>query len=216
VPECEYFGRCGGCALQHLDYTAQLAFKQQVVANALSTIARLEPREWLTPISGPQRGYRRRARLGIKYVAGKGRVLVGFRERAAPYITDMASCAILAAPLGQAIADLASTIAATSIRDRIPQAEVALGDTGGALVLRVLDLPAAGDCDGLLEFGRRHDIDIYLQPSGPDSIYPLTDPARTLSYRLDAFRLEFQFKPTDFIQINAVVNRPTVDSGRPP
>jgi 23S rRNA (uracil1939-C5)-methyltransferase len=205
TPECEYFGRCGGCALQHLAHPAQVAFKQKTVAEALARIARTEPEEWLPPVVGPAWRYRRRARLGAKYVAGKNRVLVGFRERAGPYITDMRRCPVLAPPLGNLLGELADLIGRTSIRERLPQIEAAVADHASALVLRVLDAPSADDLAAFRELGVRHGIDIYLQPGGPGTVTPLGE-ARTLSYRLEAFGLTLQFLPTDFVQVNAAVN----------
>ena len=205
-PGCSSFGICGGCALQHLAYAEQVAFKQRVVEQAFARIGRLSPERWETPITGPQWNYRRRARLGIKFVAAKERVLVGFRERAAAYITDMRRCPVLAPPMDEALGELADTVARTSIRDRMPQAEFAMGDEHGALVLRVLDPPNADD-RGLLEaFGRQHDLDIYLQPGGPGTVEALGGEPRALSYSLADFGLRFEFAPTDFVQINAEIN----------
>lgn len=211
-PGCEFFGRCGGCALQHLRYESQLEFKQKVVADAFATIAKLEPDEWLEPITGPQWGYRRRARLGIKYVAGKGRVLVGFRERAAPFITDMSHCPVLVERIGTRLGDLATAVGETSIRDRIPQAEISIGDEHGAIVVRVLSEPSATDTQRLREFGRLCDLDVYLQPAGPDSIFPLVENPAPLGYRLPSFDLRIGFEPNDFIQVNAVVNEAMVSA----
>jgi 23S rRNA (uracil1939-C5)-methyltransferase len=205
TPECEYFGRCGGCALQHLAHPAQITFKQGVVEQALARIGRTEPEEWLPPVASPPWGYRRRARLGAKYVAGKERVLVGFRERAGPYLTDMRHCPVLAPPLDGLLGELADVIAGTSIRERLPQIEAAVADGVTALVLRVLELPNAADQQAFLAFGARHGIDIYLQPGGPGTIAPLGE-ARTLSYKLEAFGLTLQFLPTDFVQVNAAIN----------
>jgi 23S rRNA (uracil1939-C5)-methyltransferase len=205
TPGCEYFGRCGGCALQHLEHPAQVAFKQGVVAQALARIARTEPEEWLPPVASPPWSYRRRARLGVKYVAGKERVLVGFRERAGPYITDMRRCPVLVPPLDGLLGELADLIAGMSIRDRIPQIEAAVADDATALVFRVLQAPSAGDEQAFREFGARHGVDIYLQPGGPGTIAPLGE-ARPLSYRLDAFGLRLSFLPTDFVQVNAAIN----------
>ena len=205
TPECEYFGRCGGCALQHLKHSAQIMFKQAAVAQALTRIARTEPEEWLPPVASPPWRYRRRARLGVKYVAGKERVLVGFRERAGPYLTDMRHCPVLVPPLDGLLGELADLIAGTSIRERLPQIEAAVADDVTALVLRVLEPPSAADAQAFRDFGARHGIDIYLQPGGPGTIAPLGE-ARTLSYKLEAFGLTLQFLPTDFVQVNAAVN----------
>ncbi|MDX1561861.1 MAG: 23S rRNA (uracil(1939)-C(5))-methyltransferase RlmD [Gammaproteobacteria bacterium] len=208
-PGCPYFGVCGGCAVQHLDYPAQVRFKQGVVAEALSRLGGVEPETWLPPITGRQWHYRRRARLGVKYVHGKGRVLVGFRERAAPYVADMAACRVLVPPMDRLPAELAGVIAASTLKQRIPQAEIAVGDEGGAVVLRVLDPPATADRDAFAEFGQRLGVDIYLQTGGPDTIEPLGE-ASPLFYRLERDGLRLDFEPGDFIQINAEINQAMV------
>jgi 23S rRNA (uracil1939-C5)-methyltransferase len=204
-PPCEYFGRCGGCALQHLAYPAQVRFKQQTVAQALARIGRLEPEEWLPAATGPEWGYRRRARLGAKFVSAKERVLVGFRERSAPYITDMLRCPVLVPPLDGLLAELGEQIHGSSVRQRLPQIEAAVGDRASALVLRVLDAPSAADCAAFEAFGARHGIDMYLQPGGPGTIVPLAE-ARPLTYALADFGVELTFAPTDFVQVNAAIN----------
>ncbi|MEO8464846.1 MAG: 23S rRNA (uracil(1939)-C(5))-methyltransferase RlmD [Gammaproteobacteria bacterium] len=205
TPGCEYFGRCGGCALQHLAHSAQITFKQNAVAQALTRIGRTGPEEWLPPVASPPWRYRRRARLGAKYVAGKERALVGFRERAGTYLTDMQHCPVLAPPLDGLLGELGGLIAGTSIRERVPQIEAAVVDGVTALVLRVLEPPTAADKQAFLDFGVRHGIDIYLQPGGPGTIAPLGE-ARILSYKLEAFGLTLQFLPTDFVQVNAAIN----------
>ena len=205
APECEYFGRCGGCALQHFAHGSQVEFKRQVVAQALARIARIEPDEWLPAFAGRPWGYRRRARLGVKYVPGKERVLVGFRERAAPYITDMARCPVLSPPLAELLGPLAELIAGTTVRERLPQIEAAVGDDASALVLRGLDAPSAADVEAFAAFGARHDIDMYLQPGGPGTAAPI-GAARPLRYTLAQFGVTLEFLPTDFVQVNAEAN----------
>jgi 23S rRNA (uracil1939-C5)-methyltransferase len=204
-PECAYFGRCGGCALQHLAHDAQVRFKQGVVAQALARIARVEPEEWLPPFASKPWRYRRRARLGVKYVPGKERVLVGFRERSAPYITDMVRCPVLMPPLDELLGPLAELIASTSVKERLPQIEAAVADDASALVLRVLETPSAADVAAFAAFGARHGVDMYLQPGGPGTVAPI-GAARTLSYSLKQFGVTLQFLPTDFVQVNAEVN----------
>jgi 23S rRNA (uracil1939-C5)-methyltransferase len=204
-PACEYFGVCGGCALQHMSYAAQVRFKQNVAADAFQRIAGIAPERWLEPILGPEWRYRRRARLGVKHVEAKGRVLVGFRERSAALITDMRHCRVLAPPLDTALEALSELIGATTLSRRIPQIEVAIGDEHGALVLRVLDAPTAHDEAAFREFGERFGLDIYIQPGGPGTVKALGS-ARTLSYSLPDFGVRLEFAPTDFIQINAHVN----------
>ena len=147
--KCAVFGRCGGCALQHVSSAQQRAIKSDTLRDNLERIGRIEPGRWLQPITGPEWNYRRRARLAVKDVSAKGRVLVGFRERHAPFITDMHRCEVLAAPVDDLIDPLSDLVGKLSIRSRIPQIEVAVADNATALVFRVLDAPTADDLEAL-------------------------------------------------------------------
>ncbi len=210
-PPCPYFGRCGGCAVQHLAYAKQVEFKETVVREALARLADLEPAEWLAPIIGPEWYYRRRARLGVRFVAGKGRVLVGFKERATRFITDMSNCRVLVQPLDALPGQLATLITQMTLKQRLPQAELAAGESARAVVLRVLDAPTEEDLRLLIEFGQQHEIDVYLQRGGPGTVQAL-DPETTkpLAYGLPEFGLTLEFAPTDFVQVNARVNEAMV------
>ncbi len=210
APRCAHFGVCGGCALQHLDPARQLEAKQAHVAEQLARVGHVEPSRWLAPVSGPLWGYRRRARLGVKHVYKKGRVLVGFRERSKPYIADVRQCPVLAPPVGELVGALAGLVERLSIRDRLPQFEVAVADAATALVARVLDPPTADDLSLLREFAAAQGVEFYLQPGGLDTIVPLDPPATPLTYRLDAFDVGMTFEPSDFIQVNAEINRRAV------
>jgi 23S rRNA (uracil1939-C5)-methyltransferase len=206
-PRCTHFGLCGGCALQHLDPVAQLQLKQRELAEALQRIGQSEPQRWFEPLRGPVWNYRRRARLGVKYVAKKGRVLVGFRERAGRYIAELAGCEILVPPVDRLIAPLAALIDALSIRERLPQIEVAVADLT-VLVMRVLATPSAQDLALLAGFEREHGCRILLQSGGLDSVVALDGGAApALRYPLPEFGCELEFRATDFVQVNAEVNR---------
>jgi len=206
VPRCPHFGVCGGCALQHLDPAAQLAAKEGELRDNLARVARAAPGRWLAPLAGPAWGYRRRARLGAKYVRKKGAVVVGFRERAAPYVAQLTRCEVLAPPVGELISPLAELIGALSVREQLPQVEVAVADNATALVLRVLKEPTPADLEHLHAFAARHGVRLYLQPGGIESVTPLGAPAAPLNYRLGRFGLTLQFLPSDFIQVNGAVN----------
>ncbi len=160
----------------------------------------------LAPLSAPVWGYRRRARLGARFVARKEKVVVGFRERAAPLVADLRGCEILSEPFGRLIAPLSDLLTKLSIRARTPQVEVAAADDGVALVFRVLDAPADGDLELLHAFGERHGVQIHLQPGGIESVRPIAAGA-ALHYRLEEFGVEIEFRPTDFIQVNGALNR---------
>lgn len=205
-PRCPHFGLCGGCALQHLEPDAQLAFKQaQLLAN-LERIGGVTPREVLPPLASPPWHYRRRARLGVKHVTKKGRVLVGFRERSAPYVADLHECHVLVPPVGRLLDPLAALVQTLSIADRIPQVEVAVGENTCALVLRVLAPPDEADLERLRTFELEHRLHLYLQPGGIDSIAPLSGDAPVPAYTLPEFDLRLEFLPSDFVQVNAELN----------
>ena len=203
---CPHFGTCGGCALQHLDPAAQLRFKQAQLLENLARLGGVEPAGLLPPLEGPVWGYRRRARLGIKLVPRKGRVLVGFRERSAPYVADLHECRVLAPPAGSLIDPLAQLVAGLAIVARVPQAEVAIADDACALVLRVLEPPSDADLATLRAFESTHGVRIYLQPGGVDTVEPLTQGRPPLEYALPGFDVRIRFEPTDFIQVNGALN----------
>lgn len=207
-PRCPRFGVCGGCSLQHLAPRAQIAAKQQALLDALRHIGQVEPEEVFAPIvaSSPW-GYRRKARLGVKYVAKKSRVLVGFRERSSGFVTETEHCPVLQPRVGEALGALAELIGGLDIRDRIPQVELAMGDDTCILVFRVLAPPTALDADRLRSFGAAHGIAVYVQEGGLDSIRPLDAPGVSLTYALPDFDLELAFRPGDFTQVNFEVNR---------
>jgi 23S rRNA (uracil1939-C5)-methyltransferase len=209
VPRCRYFGTCGGCSLQHLTGAAQLHLKQAVLADNLQRIGQVSPAQWLAPVTGPPWGYRRRARLSVRDVAGKGRVLVGFSERGSPYVADMLGCETLHPQVARLIAPLSELIGRLSLRRQIPQVEAAVADNATVLVLRVLATPSAADLDQLRAFRDQHHIRVLLQHSSPAAVVGL-DPAvdeGELWYELPASRLRMGFGPTDFIQVNAGVNQ---------
>jgi 23S rRNA (uracil1939-C5)-methyltransferase len=208
-PRCPHFGVCGGCALQHLAPEAQLVAKETELRDNLERLGRVIPREWLPALRGPIWGYRRRARLGAKFVTKKGKVLVGFRERLTPFIADVQQCDVLAPPVGELVTPLADLIMTLSIRERLPQIEVAVADNAVALVLRVLDPPSESDREKLRAFGTAHGVRLYLQPAGLDSVHELGLSA-PLHYALPQFKVELQFQPTDFIQVNGAINEALV------
>ena len=208
APPCTQFGRCGGCALQHLAPAAQLLAKEAELHDNLERVARVTALRWLPPLAGPTSGYRRRARLSAKFVTKKGRVLVGFRERHKPYVSALDTCHILAPAAAALIEPLSAALTTLSIRERVPQIEVSVADNATALVLRVLAEPSAADLEVLRAFEAAHGVRLYLQTGGLDSVQrlcavPLEEPLR---YGLPAFALELEFAPTDFIQINAPAN----------
>jgi 23S rRNA (uracil1939-C5)-methyltransferase len=212
-PRCDVFGRCGGCSLQHLSSDAQRDLKFHTLKDNLSRIGKVTPAEWFKSIySSGENGswnYRRRARLGVKYVTKKDRVLVGFRERYAPFITDMQRCEILQHPVNELINPLSVLIGSLSIKSHVPQIEIAIADHCVELVIRVLEPPTIKDRELLKVFSEKNGIRIALQTGGPNTIKALNleFPAKPMSYSHEAHNIINEFISTDFIQINDKVNK---------
>jgi 23S rRNA (uracil1939-C5)-methyltransferase len=207
TPRCPHFGVCGGCSLQHTDSRTQMAAKQRWLEENLARIGRLEPETMLPIVYGEDWHYRRRARLGARYVPKKGGAMVGFREKRSSYITDMRECHVLPAQISDLIVPLRSLVEALSIRARLPQIEVAVGDRDAALVIRHLDPLTGNDAALIRAFADTHEISIWLQPGGPETARPFHPAQSELYYELPEFGLRLAFRPTDFTQVNHGVNR---------
>ncbi|RMW96114.1 23S rRNA (uracil(1939)-C(5))-methyltransferase RlmD [Allofranklinella schreckenbergeri] len=213
-PHCPHFGlhqgACGGCKMQHLTPSAQLAVKQRVLEDNLWHLGKVRAERILRPIQGPDWGYRWRARLSVRYVPKKGVVLVGFHERKSRYIADMGTCPILPPAVDALLMPLRALIASLDARDTCPQIELACGDAVTALVLRHLEPLGEADLQRLRDFAARHPfIQWWLQPKGPDTVHLLDaqPPERGLAYALPEFGIRMPFRPTDFTQVNPHINR---------
>ena len=208
TPRCAHFGVCGGCSMQHLEANVQVAVKQRILEESLARIGRVKPETILPAIYGLNWGYRERARISVKYVIKKGKMLVGFHERRSSFVADMQSCEVLAPRIAALITPLAQLIEGLSIRDKLPQIEVAVGEHVDALVLRVMAPPSSEDEAALRAFADLHQIQFWLQSKGPETIipfYPVAAPA--LSYSLPEFGIVMPFAPGEFTQVNSELNR---------
>lgn len=208
APQCAYFGLCGGCSLQHMDARAQVAAKQRILEDNLRHIGKVEPELILPAVYGAAWGYRHRARLSVRYVARKKSVLVGFHEKRSSFVADMQSCEIMPPRVAGLIGPLRQLINNLSIRERLPQIEVSLGEDVDVLVLRVLEPLNSHDETLLKDFADRHHIQFFLQPGGPKTAYPFyPKTAPELSYTLPEFDVVMPFHPTEFTQVNPSMNR---------
>jgi 23S rRNA (uracil1939-C5)-methyltransferase len=207
-PKCAHFGVCGGCSMQHLDARAQVAVKQRILEDSLWHIGKVRAETILRPIYGQAWGYRERARLSVRHVIKKGKTLVGFHEKRSSFVANMQHCEILVPRIARLLPLLADLVSGLSIRDRVPQIEVAVGEHVDVLVLRVMDAPSSEDEVALRAFADRHHIQFWLQTKGYDTIapfHPLDAPA--LSYSLPEFSITMPFAPSEFTQVNSALNR---------
>ncbi len=216
TPRCPHFGlhagACGGCKMQHLAPQAQVAMKQRVLEDNLKHLGKVKPELVLRPIEGPPWGYRLRARLSVRWVAKKNTVLVGFHERKSSYVADMRECHVIPKRISDMLMPLRALIEAMEARERMPQIELAIGDEVTALVLRNLEPVSEHDMALLRAFGTEHDVQWWLQPKGPDTIFRIDEGGPELAYTLPEFGVRMPFKPTDFTQVNHQIN--TVLVGR--
>lgn len=206
-PECPWFDRCGGCALQHLAHPAQLKWKSKRLVDNLTRLGEVEPERWMDPMADEPWFYRRRARLSARWVKGKGRVLVGFREPQGRFVADVGHCRVLHGDFSHHLEALSALLGQLSIAACVPQVETASGDDGSAIVIRNLEAPSAADLDVLRQWSDDNGIAVYLQPKGPETVFRLAPERHELVYRLADFGLELAFHPQHFVQVNARINR---------
>ena len=206
-PRCPHFGTCGGCALQHLSSEKQIASKQNVLEENFIRIGKVEPAQWLSPLSDQPWGYRRKGRLSVKWVDKKEKVLVGFRENDSRFIADLRECHTLLPEVGMRLAEIGELVGSLDAKREIAQIEIAAGDDTVALVFRHMVPLSDADRERLVAFGQRTQLAILSQSQGPDSVVALWPESIALSFRLPEYELDIAFRPLDFVQVNAGMNR---------
>lgn len=203
---CPSFGNCGACSLQHMSMDAQLARKQDALLKSLKETGFVEPAEVYPPLDASHWNYRRKARLSVRDVAAKGRVLIGFRERDGRFVADMNECHILHKVIADALPKLSQLLGELDCRSSIPQIEVACGDELCAMIIRHLEALSPGDVERLRAFASETGLGIYLQAGGPDSVKLLEPSGFQLEYSFEPLGLHYEFDPLDFIQVNGELN----------
>ncbi|PID64534.1 MAG: 23S rRNA (uracil(1939)-C(5))-methyltransferase RlmD [Gammaproteobacteria bacterium] len=209
-PRCVHYGVCGACSWQHIKPEAQIRYKQQAMLDTIRRVGKVEPEVVFEPLVAESWAYRRKARLGVRYVRKQDRVLVGFRGSDGRSLADMQRCEILHPTLGEHLVDFQELIAGLDARAAIPQIETAVGDNGTALVFRHMEPLSQSDQLALRRFGEQHDYQIYLQPGGPDSVHCIWPDNPELYYQHPEFNTRVDFGPQDFFQINQSLNRKMV------
>jgi 23S rRNA (uracil1939-C5)-methyltransferase len=207
-PKCTHFDLCGGCSMQHLDARAQVAAKQRILEDNLQRIGKVKPETILAPIYGEAWGYRQRARLSVRHVLKKGKTLVGFHEKRSSFIADMQHCEILPPKIAKLLPLLAQLNEQLSVRDQLPQIEVAVGEHVDVLVLRIMQAMSPADEALIKQFADTHQVQFWTQTKGPETVkpfYPLN--ALALTYSMPEFGIEMPYAPTEFTQVNSTMNR---------
>ncbi len=206
-PRCKHFDICGGCSMQHLEPSAQVAVKQRVLEDNLGHIGKVRPENVMRPMYGPTWGYRYRARLSVRHVVKKETVLVGFHEKKSAFVADIDSCEILPRHVSDMLLPLRALIGATSLYNQIPQIEVAIGEGLTTLVFRIMAPMTADDEAKFKAFADQYQIQVWLQTKGPETAAPFYPIGPELYYMLPEFGVKMPFKPVDFTQVNHYINR---------
>ena len=209
-PKCQHFGVCGACSWQHIALDAQIRHKQQAMLNNLKHIGKVEPESTFAPLTADGWAYRRKARLGARWVRKKEKALVGFREKDGGFLADLQRCEILHPSLGEHLTDFQDLVSSLDARESIPQIEVAVGDNATALVVRHMEALSDGDTAKLLDFAREFNYQLYLQPKGPDTVHCIYPENPELYYEHPLFNTRVNFAPLDFFQVNQSLNRAMV------
>lgn len=205
-PKCEVFGICGGCSFQHLSSDDQIKAKGEWLKEVLIQQTKTEPKTWLEPMRSQPWGYRRKARLGVRFVRKKDKALVGFREKKSSFVADMTRCEVLHPSIGENLEVLADCVEQLSIREQVPQFEVAIAEEATILILRHLEPLSAKDEQLLLDCAQALGICFYTQSGGLDTVKPL-DKAVELTYSHPQHQVLMRFLPTDFTQVNFELNQ---------
>ena len=206
-PRCPHFGVCGGCSMQHMEPSAQVAVKQRVLEDNLWHISKVKAANIMRPMYGPTWGYRYRARLSVRYLAKRETVLVGFNERGSGFVADITECHVLPPHVSEMLVPMRELIGAMSIYNKVPQIEVAIGEELTAMVMRNMDALTAHDEELLKAFADKWHMQWWLQPGGPETVAPFYPIGKELYYSLPEFNVRMPFKPTDFTQVNHHINR---------
>jgi len=206
-PVCPHFLLCGGCSLQHMSPEAQRAHKQSVLVDQFKHLAQLEIPEIIEPLTTKTTGYRRKARLGVRFVVKKDKLLIGFREKSSGFLTDMSICKVLHESVGEHLEELQDLVRSLSAYQKIAQIEVAVGDKHTTLVFRNLEELNSDDIALLKAFAEQSGLHVWLQPKGPDTASPLWPEVSQLTYSLPDYDVSYEFLPTDFTQVNADLNK---------
>ncbi len=204
--QCQFYDVCNGCTMMHLAPQKQIEFKQNTLKQNLLKMAKIEPEHWMEPLTAGSWHYRRRARLSVRWVVAKDKVLVGFREKEGRYVADMDYCEILQKPLDDLLKPLAEMIEKLFIRQHIAQIEASIADDDVALIVRHLKPIRDDDEKILLDFAEEHDVRIYSQSKGPKTIFEMTKKDRPLFFDMPEYNIRMEFLPSDFIQVNGKMN----------
>lgn len=226
-PACPHVAICAGCSLQHLSTAAQLKLKENTLKEQFKHFAQIDITELEPALHANGYHYRYKARLSVKDVIKKNKVLIGFHEHNGRYVADIDRCPILPQAVGDKLPLLSQLISELTLRSAIPQIEVTISADETALIIRHVQPLPLSDLQKIIAFAQKEGFSIYLQPSKHDQItrlsvkelnpdlkeednaliklWPQNSPF-LLHYHLPQENATLYFSPTEFTQINPAIN----------
>ena len=203
-PACQYFSRCGGCNLQHLDHDRQIDYKQGHLVDALNR-SNIYPDRVIKPLKGAQWGYRRRARLAVQRTRDN-KILLGFKHQKSNRIEPIESCLVIAPALDIFLVELPTILAAIE-NIKLFEVELVAGDSQTAVAISASRSLSDSESDRLLSRFRSVDgeVQLWWKNSTGEAYRRLDDGNGHLSYITNDDVL-IQFKPGQFIQVNSDIN----------
>ena len=160
-PVCRYFGKCGGCSLQHMSEREELLCKVNGIRRLMNKVFRLEIPEPDRAETGARYGYRRSLRLSVQ--GDRREIHLGFREEKNSKIVEITECPVLKEELSHLIQPLRETLLKLSNYKLIGHLELVSGNNGKAVLVRTINVLPECDEELFREFGNREKTAVYLQ-----------------------------------------------------
>ncbi len=204
-PQCRYFGHCGGCQLHYVSAADSRMLKQQALDQQLQHQLKLTHLPWQPVLAGDDAGYRRKARIGVWFEKKTNSFTVGFRKMGGKEITSVTDCMVLSPVIAPVLSVLQATLPQLKQGSAVTHVEVLDADGKAFVVVRhIRPLPEADQQRLQLAWPEA----CWIGEAEPDQFSYWSEPC-VPSYQLTA-DLRFSFAPTDFIQVNALVNQAMV------
>lgn len=207
-PPCEYYGRCGGCQLQHLEPKLQVEYKQTQLLDQLQRFAGIEPQQVEPALTSEELGYRRTARIGINQRAD-GELLIGFRRQASNKLLDIEQCPVLDSRINALLASLRTALTDLGDIKHLTHLDIACGEETGALTIRATRKLSQEQREAITRACSKQGFQLYIE-NNKGQVERISDATAALSYRLPEQNLNLSFAPGDFLQVNASINRQMV------
>ena len=213
APACPHYGDCGGCAMQHVEFTAQVAMKQRVFEEQLQRIGKVQPESLLPPVYGTPWHYRSRTRLAV-HTSANGKVVLGYQAKRSHKIVGISQCLLLPEHVSgclNLIRDALQDMVNAQPKVGIRSVEISVGE--GVTAVNIVSqkrqpenvLRALAGCLNRAEGGKQiWQVWQQIGNAKPQAVSPHDAPP--LAFRLPEFGLTMPFQLGDFTQINLPLN----------